>query len=43
MTWVRQTRDHIPLQGMGSMLNLDTFPWQESLCKLYNRLSRWSC
>ena len=43
MTWVWQTGDHIPLQGMGSMLNLDTFSWQESPCKLYNPLSRWSC
>ena len=30
-----ETAREVPLQGMGSMLNLDTFSWQESPCKLY--------
>ena len=30
-----ETAREVPLRGMRSMLNLDTFSWQESPCKLY--------
>ena len=30
-----ETAREVPIWGMRSMLNLDTFSWQESPCKLY--------
>ena len=30
-----ETASEVLLQEIGSMLNLDTFSWQESLCQLY--------
>ena len=30
-----ETAREVPLQGMGSMLNLDTFSWRGSPCELY--------